>query len=125
MAREHAARYGGAAPAQQAGLRRLGFTEGGFATGGDRLRGAIVAYGDPDAVAGRVRAPFDAGADHVCLRVLHRPPRRDPARRVAGAVRPGGRVRPPGRTPQAGRRQRAEDEDPLTVRINGPRTRTR
>jgi alkanesulfonate monooxygenase SsuD/methylene tetrahydromethanopterin reductase-like flavin-dependent oxidoreductase (luciferase family) len=52
-------------------LLRLGFTEDDL--GGDisdRLVDAIVAWGDADAIAARVREHHDAGADHVCVQVL-------------------------------------------------------
>jgi len=50
---------------------RIGFgpedrTEGGS----DRMVDAVVAWGGPEAIAERVRAHLDAGADHVCLQVL-------------------------------------------------------
>jgi probable F420-dependent oxidoreductase len=52
-------------------LKRLGFTDADVADGGsDRLVDAIVAWGDVDAIARRVRAHHDAGADHVCVQVL-------------------------------------------------------
>jgi probable F420-dependent oxidoreductase len=52
-------------------LLRLGFTEDDFADGGsDRLVDSLVAWGDVDSVADRVRAHFDAGADHVCVQAL-------------------------------------------------------
>lgn len=52
-------------------FRRMGFTDDDFADGGsDRLIDAIVVWGDVDAVEQRVRAHFDAGADHVALQVL-------------------------------------------------------
>jgi probable F420-dependent oxidoreductase len=52
-------------------LRRLGWAEADLAGGGsDALVDAIVAWGDADAVAERVRAHHAAGADHVCLQVL-------------------------------------------------------
>ncbi|SEO77319.1 TIGR03620 family F420-dependent LLM class oxidoreductase [Trujillonella endophytica] len=50
---------------------RAGFTESDLADGGsDRLIDALVAIGDVDAIAARVREHHDAGADHVCLQVL-------------------------------------------------------
>lgn len=52
-------------------LLRLGFTEDDL--GGDisdHLVDAIVAWGDVDAIAARVRDHHDAGADHVCIQVL-------------------------------------------------------
>ncbi len=51
--------------------RRLGFTEGDFAGGGsDRLIDALIAWGDDESIAARVREHFDAGADHVCIQVI-------------------------------------------------------
>ncbi|GAA3135111.1 LLM class F420-dependent oxidoreductase [Planomonospora alba] len=52
-------------------LRHLGFGDDDLAGGGsDRLVDAIVAWGDADAVAARVREHLDAGADHVALQPL-------------------------------------------------------
>lgn len=52
-------------------LLRLGWEEADLDGGGsDRLIDAIVAWGDREAVARRVRAQFDAGADHVCIQAL-------------------------------------------------------
>jgi probable F420-dependent oxidoreductase len=49
-------------------LRDLGFGDDDLAGGGsDRLVDAIVGWGDVDAVAARVKAHLDAGADHVCV----------------------------------------------------------
>jgi probable F420-dependent oxidoreductase len=51
-------------------LRRLGFTDEDLAHGGsDRLVDALVAWGDAEAIAARVRAHVDAGADGVCIQV--------------------------------------------------------
>jgi probable F420-dependent oxidoreductase len=36
----------------------------------DRMVDAVVAWGDPESIAQRVRAHLDAGADHVCVQVL-------------------------------------------------------
>jgi probable F420-dependent oxidoreductase len=48
--------------------RRLGFAEDDFAHGGsDRLVDHVVVWGDEAAIAARVQAHFDAGADHVCV----------------------------------------------------------
>jgi probable F420-dependent oxidoreductase len=50
---------------------RMGFGPDDLAGGGsDRMVDAVVAWGGPEAIAGRVRAHLDAGADHVCLQVL-------------------------------------------------------
>ncbi|MGR7003480.1 hypothetical protein ACU686_45055 [Yinghuangia aomiensis] len=68
--------------------KRLGFTDADIADGGsDRLVDAIVAWGDEETVAERVRAHLAAGADEVTLHVL---PSREgatgqAARRVAAA----------------------------------------
>jgi probable F420-dependent oxidoreductase len=51
--------------------RRLGFDDEDFTGGGsDRLVDAILAWGDDEAIAARVREHFDAGADHVCVQVI-------------------------------------------------------
>jgi probable F420-dependent oxidoreductase len=50
---------------------RLGFTEADVADGGsDRLVDHVVAWGDEAAIASRVQAHLDAGADHVCVQVI-------------------------------------------------------
>jgi probable F420-dependent oxidoreductase len=50
--------------------RRFGFTDDDVeGAGSDRLLDAIVAWGDEAAIAKRVQAHFDAGADHVCVQV--------------------------------------------------------
>jgi probable F420-dependent oxidoreductase len=55
-------------------LRRLGFMDEDMADGGtDELVDALVAHGDEEAVAARVREHLDLGADHVCLQLLHEP----------------------------------------------------
>jgi probable F420-dependent oxidoreductase len=49
-------------------LRALGYDDADFADGGsERLVDAIVAWGDEEAIAGRVREHLDAGADHVAI----------------------------------------------------------
>jgi probable F420-dependent oxidoreductase len=54
-------------------LRRLGFGDDDFQAGAsDRLVDALVARGDEDAIAARVRAHHEAGADHVCIYVFGR-----------------------------------------------------
>ena len=71
VGRRHAATYI-RLPNYQNNLRRLGFDDDDFRDGGsDRLVDAIVAWGDPERIAGRIRAHFEAGADHVCVQVLH------------------------------------------------------
>jgi probable F420-dependent oxidoreductase len=52
-------------------LRRLGWGDDDLADGGgDALVDALVAWGDAEAIAARVAAQREAGADHVCLQVL-------------------------------------------------------
>jgi probable F420-dependent oxidoreductase len=49
-------------------LRALGYEDRDFADGAsDRLVDAIVAWGNEDAIAERVREHLDAGADHVAI----------------------------------------------------------
>ena len=58
-------------PNYQRNLKWLGFTDDDIANGGsDRLVDAIVAWGDAGAIAQRIRAHHDAGADHVCIQPL-------------------------------------------------------
>jgi probable F420-dependent oxidoreductase len=52
-------------------LREFGFGDEDFVDrGSDRLVDAIVAWGDLDAIAKKVAAMHDAGADHVCIQVI-------------------------------------------------------
>ncbi|MBB3047634.1 putative F420-dependent oxidoreductase [Litorivivens lipolytica] len=54
-------------------LLTLGFEEKDFDNGGsDRLVDAIVAWGDEDALAERIREHWQAGADHVCIQTLRK-----------------------------------------------------
>jgi probable F420-dependent oxidoreductase len=70
IARNHMARYL-ALDNYANNLRRLGWTEADLADGGsDALVDAVVAWGDVGAIADRVAAHTDAGADHVSLQVL-------------------------------------------------------
>jgi probable F420-dependent oxidoreductase len=71
-------------------LRRFGFTDADIEGGGsDRLVDAIVAWGDAETVAERIKAHHDAGADHVCIQVLGANPMAAPLadwRTLAGAL---------------------------------------
>jgi probable F420-dependent oxidoreductase len=70
MARRHLKIYLGL-PNYVNNLRRVGYTEEDVAgDGSDRLMDGIVAWGDVETVAGRVRQHLDAGADHVCIQIL-------------------------------------------------------
>jgi probable F420-dependent oxidoreductase len=54
-----------------ANLERFGFEAPDFADGGnDRLVDTICVWGSADAIAARVKAHLDAGADHVALQIL-------------------------------------------------------
>jgi probable F420-dependent oxidoreductase len=69
--------------------KRLGFTDDDVATLSDRLVDEVVAWGDVDALAERVQAHHDAGADHVCVQLLGAPGApvdRDAWRRLAPAL---------------------------------------
>lgn len=51
--------------------KRMGFSDEDIARpGSDRLVDALVAYGTPEQIAGRLTAHLDAGADHVPVQVL-------------------------------------------------------
>ncbi|MEU1737186.1 LLM class F420-dependent oxidoreductase [Streptosporangium sp. NPDC020145] len=70
IAREHMAGYL-KLPNYVNNLLHLGYGEDDLTDGGsDRLVDAIVAWGDVETVAARVRAHLDAGADHVALQPL-------------------------------------------------------
>jgi probable F420-dependent oxidoreductase len=52
-------------------LKRLGFTDDDLAErGSDRLVDSVIAWGDVDAIAARVQAHHDVGANHVAVQVL-------------------------------------------------------
>ena len=69
LARSNMARYL-QMPNYTNNLRRLGYDEHDIISMSDRLVDAIVAWGDEAAVAARVKAHHDAGADHVCVQHL-------------------------------------------------------
>jgi probable F420-dependent oxidoreductase len=72
IARTHTGIYTGL-PNYANNLRRLDPTleESDFAdAGSDRLVDTIVAWGSDDAIAARIQAHLDAGADHVCVQVI-------------------------------------------------------
>lgn len=89
IARRHTSIYTGL-PNYTENLRRFGFDDDDFADkGSDRLVDAIVAWGDLDAVAARVQAHRDAGADHVCIQVIEEHATHAPVRawrELAGAL---------------------------------------
>jgi probable F420-dependent oxidoreductase len=52
-------------------LKRMGWTDEDVAGGGsDAVVDAVIAWGEVDRIANRVRAHLDAGADHVCVQVV-------------------------------------------------------
>ena len=52
--------------------QRIGFTPTDFEHGGsDRLIDAMINWGDVDSVKRQIRAHFEAGATHVCIRPVH------------------------------------------------------
>jgi probable F420-dependent oxidoreductase len=70
IAREYAAFYL-SLPNYLNNLRELGYSDADFENGGsDTLIDAVVCWGDPDAIADRVRAHHLAGADHVCVQPI-------------------------------------------------------
>jgi len=77
-------------PNYQANLRWLGFSDADFQAGGsDRLVDAIVAWGDERAIAARIRAHHDAGADHVCIQPFRPDGGPGPDLRLLEALAPG------------------------------------
>ena len=58
-----------AMPNYSGNWRRMGFSEDDVSSLSDRLVDGLVAWGDVDAIVDRVRAHWDAGADHVCVQV--------------------------------------------------------
>jgi probable F420-dependent oxidoreductase len=60
--------------------KRLGFSEDDVAKpGSDSLVDAVVAHGEVDVIAARLKAHLDAGADHVPVQVLTSPEKLVPA----------------------------------------------
>lgn len=76
----------------RANLRRLGWDERELqGAGSERLFESLVAWGDPQAVANRLREHLDAGADHVVVNLLARSPGErveSPLREIAEAATP-------------------------------------
>ncbi len=85
-------------PNYQHNLKWLGFGEDDIANGGsDRLVDAIVAWGDEAAIARRIQAHHDAGADHVCIQPLRPDGQPGPDLRALEALAPA-TLRPAGGT---------------------------
>ena len=76
-------------PNYQRNLKWLGFTDADLADGGsDRLVDAVVAWGDAAAIARRIQAHHDAGADHVCIQPLRPDGQPGPDPRALEALAP-------------------------------------
>lgn len=59
-------------PNYRKNLERFGYKDEDFENmGSDRLVDAIVAWGDEKAIAARIQAHHDAGANHVCIQPVH------------------------------------------------------
>jgi probable F420-dependent oxidoreductase len=70
LARTYASIYL-ALPNYAGNLRTLGYGDDDIdADGSDRLIDAVIAWGDVDTVAARIRQYLQAGADHVCVQVV-------------------------------------------------------
>jgi probable F420-dependent oxidoreductase len=89
IARKHILIYTGL-PNYQNNLRDLGFADADFQNGGsDRLVDAIVAWGDEKAIAARIQAHHDAGADHVCIQAFRADGDLRPDLKLLEALAPG------------------------------------
>jgi probable F420-dependent oxidoreductase len=76
-------------PNYRKSLLWLGFSESDLAEGGsDRLVDAIVAWGDEKAIAERIQAHRDAGADHVCIQPFRPDGKPGPDLRILEALAP-------------------------------------
>ena len=76
-------------PNYQNNLKWLGFEDADFADGcSDRLVDAIVAWGDEQAIAARIQAHLDAGADHVCIQPFRADGEAGPDLRILEALAP-------------------------------------
>jgi probable F420-dependent oxidoreductase len=79
-----------ALPNYRRSLQRFGFGDTDLDGGGsDRLVDAVVAWGDERAIATRIKAHHDAGANHVCIQPLHPDGAPLPDMRVLEAMAPG------------------------------------
>lgn len=89
VAAKHLERYM-TAPNYRNNWLRLGYTEAELAgRGSDRFLDAMVAWGSADAIRTRLKAHFDAGADHVCIQPLNPDGGSSPDWKVLEALAPG------------------------------------
>jgi len=78
-------------PNYRRNIQRFGFTDEDFENmGSDRLVDALVAWGDEKAIASRIKAHLDAGANQVCIQPLHPQGLPLPDWRVLEAFAPAG-----------------------------------
>lgn len=63
----------GEVPAYQANFRRMGLPQEEIDQRGDRLVDSLVAWGDPESIAGRLTEQLEAGADHVLISLVTDP----------------------------------------------------
>ena len=61
-----------------ASWKRQGFTDVDIETASDKLCDALVAWGDVDRMVARINAHLEAGADHVCIKVVRGAPGGEP-----------------------------------------------
>ncbi|HTF36007.1 MAG TPA: TIGR03620 family F420-dependent LLM class oxidoreductase [Myxococcota bacterium] len=89
IARTHMKVYLGL-PNYQNNLRWLGYGDDDFQNGGsDRLVDAIVCWGNEKAIASRIKAHLDAGADHVCIQPFRPDGQPGPDVQLLEALAPG------------------------------------
>ena len=69
IARQHMTTYA-ALPNYANNLRRLGYETEEIESLDDRVVDSVIAWGSLETIKERVKAHFDAGADHVCVQVL-------------------------------------------------------
>lgn len=78
IARAHMATYTGLDNYRN-NLKQFGFEDADFEnSGSDKLVDAIVGWGDKQALVDRIRAHWDAGANHVCIQALQDETERGP-----------------------------------------------
>jgi probable F420-dependent oxidoreductase len=76
-------------PNYQNNLKQFGFGDDDFADGGsDRLVDAVVVWGDEKTIADRIKAHWDAGADHVCIQPFKADGSPGPDLRILEALAP-------------------------------------
>lgn len=89
QARAHAAallRFMRTIPGYPENFRRMGFTDDDISELSDRLIDGLVAWGDAAAIAERVAAHRQAGADHVAVMLVNQADQPDCWRSLAGAL---------------------------------------